>query len=437
MTPADDIRSAEPPAPIDEAPKPQAPVNLAPQPPAPIDRAAAAQPPAPAHAAAAASPPRPRWREMVIPLAVVALAIVVAAVLIGGWDRIVGGLARQSTDDAYLQSDLTPLSARIPGYIRAVHVGDYEVVHAGELIVEIEDADYRAQVAQAEANVGAVQAGIETLNRQLGLQRANIAAAEATLTGAAAITERNRLEADRQRVLLAQGLAGTRQLVEQADASFRSSTATQAQDVAQLQAQQTQLAVIQGQIAQQQANLAVARAGLDLARINLGYTRIVAPTDGMVSRRLALEGQLVSAGTQVISLVALPRIWVIANYRETQMTNIRVGQPAEVTVDAFPGVVLHGQVDSWSPASGAQFSLLPPDNATGNFTKVVQRIPVKITLDLSDPVARLLRPGMSVIATVRTDTGPTDAGPPAAPRTGAGDAGAPATNAGATVARPR
>ena len=177
--------------------------------------------------------------------------------------------------------------------------------------------------------------------------------------------------------------------------------------------------MIQGQIAQQQANLAVARAGLDLARINLGYTRIVAPTDGMVSRRLALEGQLVSAGTQVISLVALPRIWVIANYRETQMTNIRMGQEAEVTVDAFPGVVLQGRVDSWSPASGAQFSLLPPDNATGNFTKVVQRIPVKITLDLSDPVARLLRPGMSVTATIRTDTGRTDtgrtdAGPPEA-----------------------
>jgi membrane fusion protein (multidrug efflux system) len=336
---------------------------------------------------------------------VVALAIGVALVLILGWDRFVGGLARQSTDDAYLQSDLTPLSARIPGYIRAVHVGDYEVVRAGQLIVEIDDRDYRAQVAQAEANVAAVEAAIETLGRQIALQRANIAAAEATLTGAAAITERNRLEADRQRVLLAQGLAGTRQLVEQADASYRSATATQQQGVAQLQAQQTQLAVIQGQIAQQQATLAVARAGLDLARINLGYTRIVAPTDGMVSRRLALEGQLVSAGSQVISLVALPRIWVIANYRETQMTNIRVGQAAEVTVDAFPGVVLHGQVDSWSPASGAQFSLLPPDNATGNFTKVVQRIPVKITLDLSDPIVQLLRPGMSVNATVRTDTG--------------------------------
>ena len=130
----------------------------------------------------------------------------------------------------------------------------------------------------------------------------------------------------------------------------------------------------------------------------------------MVGRRLALEGQLVSPGTQVISLVALPRIWVIANYRETQMTNVRIGQPAEIMVDAFPGVVLHGQVDSWSPASGALFSLLPPDNATGNFTKVVQRIPVKITLDLSVPVARLLRPGMSVVATIRTDAGSTGEG---------------------------
>jgi membrane fusion protein (multidrug efflux system) len=384
-------RDAETPAPTaraDEA-APQAP---APVPPAPV-------PPAPTGA-------RHKRIEMLVRLAVVGLAIAVAAVLISGWDRWVGGWSRQSTDDAYIQSDLTPLSARVPGYIRTVHVGDYEVVHAGQLLVELVDDDYRAQVAQAEANVAAAQAAIETLRRQLTLQQENIRAAAATIEGAAAIVERDRLEAQRQRTLLAQGLAGTRQLVEQADAGLRSATATQQQSVARLQAQQSQLAVIQGQIAQQEANLASARAMLDLARINLGYTRIVAPTDGMVGRRQALAGQLVSAGTQVISLVALPRLWVIANYRETQMTNIRVGQPAEVTVDAFPGVVLRGRVDSWSPASGAQFSLLPPDNATGNFTKVVQRIPVKITLDLTDPAVPLLRPGMSVIATIRTDTAP-------------------------------
>jgi membrane fusion protein, multidrug efflux system len=148
----------------------------------------------------------------------------------------------------------------------------------------------------------------------------------------------------------------------------------------------------------------------DLASINLGYTRIVAPVDGMVRERRVRPGQYLSVGTQVISLVPLPNVWVIANYKETQMTNIRVGQTARVTVDAFPGKVLRGRVDSWSPASGAEFALLPPDNATGNFTKVVQRIPVKIVLDADSSLADLLRPGMSVIATADTDSTPPGSG---------------------------
>ncbi len=145
---------------------------------------------------------------------------------------------------------------------------------------------------------------------------------------------------------------------------------------------------------------------MNLAQIALGYTRIVAPVDGMVGRRQVLTGQYVSVGTQLISIVPLPNVWVIANYKETQMTHVRIGQRARVTVDAFPSIVLRGQVDSWSPASGAQFSLLPPDNATGNFTKVVQRIPVKIVLDLEPSLGTLLRPGMSVIATIDTSSTP-------------------------------
>src|SRR5262249_7191749 len=151
---------------------------------------------------------------------------------------------------------------------------------------------------------------------------------------------------------------------------------------------------------QAQATLDAQQAARDLAQINLGYTRITAPVDGMVGERQVRPGQYVNVGTQVISVVPLPKVWVVANYKETQMTRVRVGQPASVTVDAFPGTVLHGHVDSWSPASGAQFSLLPPDNATGNFTKVVQRIPVKIVLDPDPAVDELLRPGMSVIATI-------------------------------------
>jgi membrane fusion protein (multidrug efflux system) len=172
--------------------------------------------------------------------------------------------------------------------------------------------------------------------------------------------------------------------------------------MAQLDQQRQQINVLGSQEAQARATLAVQQANRDLAQINLGYTRVTAPVDGMVGRRLVRDGQYLSVGTEVISVVPLSNVWVVANYKETQMTRIRVGQRAELTVDAFPGTALHGHVDSWSPASGAQFSLLPPDNATGNFTKVVQRIPVKIVLDRDPNADDLLRPGMSVIATIDT-----------------------------------
>ncbi len=198
-------------------------------------------------------------------------------------------------------------------------------------------------------------------------------------------------------------IASTEQLVEQAVDNEKRTEATLALNQAQLAQQRQQLNVLDSQEKQARATLKAQQAARDLAKIALGYTRIVAPVDGMVSERQVRPGQYVSVGTQVISLVPLPNVWVVANYKETQMTRIRLRQPARVTVDTFPGVVLRGHVDSWSPASGAQFSLLPPDNATGNFTKVVQRIPVKIVLDRDPSLGNLLRPGMSVIATIDTD----------------------------------
>ena len=199
---------------------------------------------------------------------------------------------------------------------------------------------------------------------------------------------------------------GRCQIVEQAVDNEQRAKATLELDRAQLQQQRQQINVLDSQAKQARATLGAQKAARDLAKINLGYTRIVAPVDGMVGQRLVQPGQYLSVGTQVIWVAPLPNIWVIANYKETQMTNIRVGQKAQVTVDAFPGAVLHGRVDSWSPASGAQFALLPPDNATGNFTKVVQRIPVKITLEPDPALGDLLRPGMSVIATIDTRSAP-------------------------------
>jgi membrane fusion protein (multidrug efflux system) len=320
------------------------------------------------------------------------------------WNLWVGSAILQTTDDAYLQSDLTPLAAKSPGYVRSVPVQDFQKVKAGDLLVEIVDDDYRAQLDQTQANVETAESAIENIEQQKVVQQALVQQAEATIEATQAGLTRYHLEAVRQQKLLATRYAGTEQLVEQAVDNEKHTEATLSLNRAQLAQQRQQLNVLDIQEKQAKATLKAQRAARDLAKIALGYTRITAPVDGMVSERLVRPGQYVSVGTQVISLVPLPNVWVVANYKETQMTRIRLGQPARVTVDAFPGVVLRGHVDSWSPASGAQFSLLPPDNATGNFTKVVQRIPVKIELDRDPSLGDLLRPGMSVIATIDTSS---------------------------------
>jgi membrane fusion protein (multidrug efflux system) len=318
------------------------------------------------------------WYGAGIRLFILLLVGVLVVVVAREWDWWVGSAVEQSTDDAYLQADMTPLAAKVPGYVRQVSVQDFQKVKIGALLVEIVDDDYRAQLEQAQANVAAAQAAIENIEQQKLLQGALIKQAEATIQASEADLTRYHLEAERQPSLLKN----------------------------QLDQQRQQLNVLESQRKQATATLKAQQAARDLAQINLGYTRIIAPVDGMVGQRQVQAGQYVNVGTQVISVVPLPNVWVIANYKETQMTRVRIGQPAQVTVDAFPGLVLHGHVDSWSPASGAQFSLLPPDNATGNFTKVVQRIPVKIVVDPDPAVDELLRPGMSVIATIDTSSTP-------------------------------
>jgi membrane fusion protein (multidrug efflux system) len=342
------------------------------------------------------------WRGVGIRLFILLLAFGLVALVATQWDWWIGSAQWQSTDDAYLTADLTPLAAKVPGYVHHVFVHDFERVKAGDLLVEIVDDDYRAQLAQSEGSVAAAKATVGTIDQQKVLQNASIAEAEATIRASEADLTRYHLETVRQQSLLATGIAGTHQIVEQSVDNELRAAATLAVNRAKLAQQVQQLNVLDSQEQQARAALAAQQAAADLARINLGYTRIFAPVDGMVGQRQVQDGQYVSVGTQVISILPLPHVWVIANYKETQMTRIRIGQAVRVTVDAFPGVVLHGRVDSWSPASGAQFSLLPPDNATGNFTKVVQRLAVKLVLDPDPAVDDLLRPGMSVIAAVNT-----------------------------------
>ncbi len=337
--------------------------------------------------------------------AILLLAGVVVALFITRWDSWVGASVRQTTDDAYVRSDITPLSAKIEGYISRVPVNDFQQVKEGDLLVEIKDDDYRARLAQAEAELAGAEAAIDNLKSRKALQHSQIAEAQDAINATQADVDRTHKEAVRQRALLASTF-GTPQKVEQAVAEEKRFEANLARSEAGLTAAQRQMAVLDTEEGQLRAAAKAKRAMVDLAKIELGYTRIAAPIDGMVSERGVRAGQYVHDGTQVISVVPLRNVWVIANYKETQLTHVKAGQRAEITIDTFPGVVVTGRVDSISPASGSQFTLLPPDNATGNFTKVVQRIPVKINLDTGHPLEGQLRPGMSVIATIRTDTGP-------------------------------
>jgi membrane fusion protein (multidrug efflux system) len=347
-----------------------------------------------------------------LPSAIAALlAIVLVAGMAVNWDRWVGAAGAQWTDDAYLQADLTPLSAQVAGRVVAVNVADFARVKAGQVLVRIDDAPFKAAFAQAEATVAAAQAAIDNLSAQMLLQESNIAAVQAQLQGVRATETRNELEATRQHNLIVGHLAGTEQLVEQADAAYQLAHAQTLQSQAAVEGAQRQLAVQQTQQAQLRANLTAAEALRDLAAINLGYTSIAAPTDGEASQRRVFPGQYVAVGAQVISVVPLPQVYVIANYKETQLTHLLIGQPATIRVDTFHSASLRGHVIGWSPATGSQFALLPPDNATGNFTKVVQRLPVKIAVDDAAGLADRLRPGMSVEATIDTSAQPgSDAG---------------------------
>jgi len=337
--------------------------------------------------------PEITWRVLVFVVAGVILLIVTTR-----WNSWQGAPGWQATDDAYLQSDLTPIAARVPGYVRQVPVQDFDHVAAGQLIAQIDDQDYRAAAEQAEANVAAAKAQAQALGAQQTLQAANVAAARAVVASTSASLAQSGRDTARQGRLLAGGSSST-EASEKLATTRAQLTAQLAQNQAQADAAAQQIKVLAAQQAQALAAVAGQEASLHTAQINLGYTRIVAPVDGVLGQRQIRPGQYVGVGGQIVQLTP-PRIWVIANYKETQLTHMAVGQKAEVRVDTFPGHVLKGHVQAFAPASGAQYALLPPDNATGNFTKVVQRIAVKIAIDDPDGLADRLKPGMSVTARI-------------------------------------
>jgi membrane fusion protein, multidrug efflux system len=375
----------------------------------------------------APSPVKPAWQKYGTPLVVVLLAIAVIVTITHNWNGWEGARVEQVTNDAYVRGDLTPLSTKVPGLVRDVKVNDYQSVRKGDLLVQLDDDDYKAQVAQAAAGVEAAKAALENNRRQRELQdskidralagidqaNAQITAAQAGKEAVAADVTRTRAERTRQEALLKMNSA-TQQKVEGAVADeqrFTAQAASRDADLVQartllrsnelaVEAERRSKSVLESQQGQLFADLHAKEAGLQGAQVNLGYTRIVAPADGTVGERQVRPGQLVSPGTQVMTFVESIR-WVLANFRETQLTNIKVGDTAEIRIDVYPDRVLTGKVLEIAPASGSQFALLPPDNATGNFTKVVQRVPVKIALDNSALTSQL-RPGLSAVVTVKT-----------------------------------
>ncbi len=334
------------------------------------------------------------WRFLVL---IVAVGIII--VVSTNWTRWEGGAGWQSTNDAYLQADLTPISAKVAGYVRELPIEDFERVRKGQVLAQLVDDDYRATVAQAEAQVATALAQAQALKAQHELQLANVEAARAVVASTSASSQQNSRDLARQRRLLETGTSST-EARERLTTTHAQLEAQLMENRAQVRAAERQLAVLEAQLAQSEATVAAQRAALDAARINLGYTTITATQDGVIGQRQVKPGQLVGVGSQITTLTPLPNVWVIANYKETQLTHMAVGQKAEITVDTFPGHTLRGHLQAFAPASGAEFALLPPDNATGNFTKIVQRIAVKIVVDDADGLADRLVPGMSVVARI-------------------------------------
>ena len=344
-------------------------------------------------------PSRRRWLRNLL-LAGAAVAALASAADYG-WQYWTVGRFEVSTDDAYVKADNTTIAPRISGYVAAVLVDDNQPVKAGQVLARIDDRDFKVSLEQAQAEVEAANANIANKQAAIVAQQSAIDAAQATV----ALDQANATfaEQDDQRYAeLAKKGFGSVQNAQEAASKIAAARAAVTRDTAVVATAAKQLDVIKAELAQAQAALSRANAAEGQAELNLSYTALVSPIDGLIGNRTLRVGQYVQAGSQLMAVVPNEAAYIIANYKETQLADVKRGQPVDIEVDTFPGQVFKGHVDSLAPASGQEFALLPPDNATGNFTKVVQRIPVKIVLDQASPLAVVLRPGMSVYPTIDT-----------------------------------
>ncbi|MGE8176846.1 HlyD family secretion protein [Pseudomonas fluorescens] len=351
----------------------------------------------------AVQPARPPLLKRLLLAAAGLVALVLIALYGSHWWT--SGRYIEETDDAYIGGDVTVIGPKVAGYVEEVLVTDNQRVKAGDLLVRLDSRDYRASLAKAEGAVAAQEALLANLDATEQLQHAVIGQARAGIDAAGAETARSRDDNARYKKLVGSNAVSV-ESAQRADATFKTAQAQSARAQAELLATQRQLDVIATRKQQAKAALMQARAERDLAQLNLGYTELRAPVDGVIGNRRARVGTYAQAGSQLLSVVPASGLWVDANFKEDQLAHMVPGQRVSIHADVLSGREFHGHLDSLAPATGAQFSVLPPENATGNFTKIVQRVPVRILLDPADGVLGQLRPGLSVTASVDTKTAP-------------------------------
>ncbi|OFS73080.1 hemolysin D [Pseudomonas sp. HMSC08G10] len=342
---------------------------------------------------------KPKVRKALLRITVLALAIMGGAGYANHWWS--NGRFFEDTDDAYVGADVTVISAKVPGYIAEVAVVDNQFVKAGDVLARIDARDYDAALAKADGAVAAQRARLANLDAVELLQQAIISQAKAQIEARSAEAQRALNDRVRYQTLV-NSQAVSVQSAQRVEATWKTAQADRAHAEAGLLAARQQLAVIDTQRQQTRAALAQAEADREQARLNILYTELRAPVDGYVGNRRAKVGAFAASGSQLISVVPAHGLWVDANFKEDQLAHMQIGQTVSVTADILPGRTFHGRIESIAPATGAQFSVLPPENATGNFTKIVQRVPVRVRLEGSDADFGALRPGLSVIAEVDT-----------------------------------
>ncbi len=337
------------------------------------------------------------------------LIVLVTVLAIGGWMgwKWYWALSHISTDNAQVDSHIVPVLPRVGGFVAEVVVQEHQSVKAGDLLARIDDRDYRARLAQAEADLALAIAGAGSAQQtgqagaQVSAARANAAAARSTVEQALANADKAQKDLERMRDLVAQKMMSP-QALDAAQAAARAALAQVEASKQSANSAGDQITASSAALTAAQAKVEAARAARDLAANQLADTRIVAPTSGVVAAKNVEPGQLVQAGQPLLSVVPLADLWVTANLKETELKDVKLGAAARVEIDAYPGLEVQGKVESISPATGARFALLPPDNATGNFTKVIQRVPVRIRIQQSEDATRVLRPGMSVTVVITT-----------------------------------